>query len=54
MNMKVLLINGSPNREGCTFTALGEVAATLQKHGIVIGSPVYEPGVRTHFIQEKY
>lgn len=32
--MKVLLINGSPNREGCTYTALSEVAATLQKHGI--------------------
>ncbi len=32
--MKVLLINGSPNREGCTFTALSEVAATLNRHGI--------------------
>ncbi len=32
--MKVLLINGSPNSEGCTFTALSEVAATLQKHDI--------------------
>ncbi len=32
--MKVLLINGSPNRQGCTYTALSEVAATLQKHGI--------------------
>ncbi len=32
--MKVLLINGSPNREGCTYTALSEVAATLHKHSI--------------------
>ncbi len=32
--MKVLLINGSPNEHGCTYTALSEVAATLNKHGI--------------------
>ena len=32
--MKVLLINGSPNKNGCTFTALNEVAQTLQQHGI--------------------
>lgn len=32
--MKVLLINGSPNSNGCTFTALCEVAATLNKNGI--------------------
>jgi len=32
--MKVLLINGSPNKEGCTFTALAEVAATLEKNGV--------------------
>ena len=30
--MKVLLINGSPNREGCTFTALTEVAKTLNEN----------------------
>ena len=24
--MKVLLINGSPHKEGCTFVALSEVA----------------------------
>jgi len=29
--MKVLLINGSPNEKGCTYTALREVADTLQK-----------------------
>lgn len=32
--MKVLLINGSPNEHGCTYTALSETAETLQKHGI--------------------
>lgn len=32
--MKVLLINGSPHPEGCTHTALSEVALALQKHGI--------------------
>lgn len=32
--MKVLLINGSPHKEGCTFTALTEVAGALEKEGI--------------------
>lgn len=32
--MKVLLINGSPNEAGCTFTALNEVAETLHKNDI--------------------
>ena len=32
--MKVLLINGSPNRNGCTYTALREVADTLERDGI--------------------
>ena len=32
--MKVLLINGSPDEKGCTYTALSEVAETLHKHGI--------------------
>ena len=32
--MKVLLINGSPNKEGCTFTALSEVAGSLNAEGI--------------------
>ena len=29
--MKVLLINGSPKKEGCTYTALKEVADELEK-----------------------
>jgi multimeric flavodoxin WrbA len=32
--MKVLLVNGSPNKEGCTYTALTEVAGALQKNGV--------------------
>ena len=32
--MKVLLVNGSPRPEGCTFTALSEVAGALEKNGI--------------------
>lgn len=32
--MNVLLINGSPNEHGCTYTALSEVAGTLNKHQI--------------------
>ena len=32
--MKVLLINGSPNEKGCTYTALTEVERTLNKNGI--------------------
>lgn len=32
--MKVLLVNGSPHKEGCTYTALCEVAKTLNECGI--------------------
>lgn len=32
--MKVLLINGSPNEAGCTYTALQEVAGKLAEHGV--------------------
>lgn len=32
--MKVILINGSPNAKGCTFTALEEVSKTLHQEGI--------------------
>lgn len=32
--MKVLLINGSSKKEGCTYTALLEVACQLNKNGI--------------------
>ena len=32
--MKVLLINGSPNEKGCTYTALNEIATVLKAEGI--------------------
>jgi len=32
--MKVILVNGSPNEKGCTYTALEEVAVTLNSEGI--------------------
>jgi Multimeric flavodoxin WrbA len=32
--MKVLLINGSPNAKGCTYTALTEVEKTLKEAGV--------------------
>ena len=32
--MKVLLINGSPNGHGCTYTALKEIEKTLRQEGI--------------------
>lgn len=32
--MKVILVNGSPNEKGCTYTALKEVEKTLNEEGI--------------------
>ena len=32
--MKILLVNGSPNKNGCTYTALTEVAKALNEEGI--------------------
>lgn len=32
--MKVLLINGSPNKNGCTYTALSEVAKALDENNV--------------------
>ena len=32
--MKVLLVNGSPKENGCTFTALSEVASALNGEGV--------------------
>lgn len=32
--MKVLLVNGSPNQKGCTYTALSVAASTLKEKGI--------------------
>lgn len=47
--MKVLLINGSPHKDGCTFTALNEVAKTLEKNGITL--PEREPHLWTNFVR---
>ena len=32
--MKVLLVNGSPHKEGCTYTALCAVSGALNLNGI--------------------
>lgn len=40
--LKVLLFNGSPHAEGCTYTALKEIADTLREEGI--GSQIYHVG----------
>lgn len=40
--MKVLLLNGSPRKNGCTYTALCEVADTLKKEGIE--SEIFQAG----------
>ena len=32
--MKVILVNGSPHKEGCTYTALKEVEKTLNEEGV--------------------
>ena len=40
--MKVLLFNGSPNKEGCTYTALKEIEKTLKEEGIE--SEIYQIG----------
>ena len=42
--MKVLLINGSPHSEGCTYTALKEVADTLNQNGIE--TEIYHIGIQ--------
>lgn len=40
--MKVLLVNGSPHENGCTHTALEEVAKTLQAEGV--GTEIFQIG----------
>lgn len=40
--MKVLLFNGSPHKNGCTYTALEEIAKTLKEEGIE--SEIYHIG----------
>lgn len=33
-SLKVLLVNGSPHKEGCVYTVLSEIAGTLKEEGI--------------------
>jgi len=40
--MKVLLFNGSPHKEGCTYVALKEIEKTLKEEGI--NSEIYQIG----------
>ena len=40
--MKVLLFNGSPHKNGCTYVALEEIAKTLKEEGIE--SEIYQLG----------
>lgn len=41
--MKVLLFNGSPHKNGCTYTALEEIAKTLKEEGVE--SEIYQIGI---------
>ena len=34
IKMKVLLVNGSPNKNGCTYTALTEIEKILKTYDI--------------------
>ena len=40
--MKVLLLNGSPHQNGCTYTALEEISKTLKEEGI--NSEIFQLG----------
>lgn len=42
--MKVLLFNGSPHKDGCTYTALEEISKTLKEEGI--DSEIYQIGTK--------
>lgn len=42
--MKVLMINGSPNAHGCTYTALCEIQKSLQNH--CIDSEIFHIGTK--------
>lgn len=41
--MNVILVNGSPHPKGCTYTALREVAGTLNKEGI--DTQIFQVGI---------
>ncbi len=43
--MKVLLFNGSPHKNGCTYTALEEISKTLKEEGVE--SETYQIGIKS-------
>ncbi len=43
--MKVLLFNGSPHKNGCTYTALEEISKTLKEEGVE--SEIYQIGIKS-------
>lgn len=43
--MKILLINGSPNQKGCTYTALNEIAKVLEENGAE--TEIFQSGSRS-------
>jgi len=47
--MKVLLVNGWPHKNGCTYTALTEIEKELNKEGIEL--PEQEKITFTNFIR---
>ena len=47
--MKVLLVNGSPNAEGCTYTALQAIATTL----VTVLEKVWKLGTSTFCTSHK-
>ncbi len=42
--MKVVLVNGSPRPNGCTYTALSEVAGALEENGVA--TEIFQLGVK--------
>lgn len=42
--MKVILINGSPNQHGCTYTGLSIIKEQLEKNGV--GAKIYQVGTK--------
>lgn len=50
--MKVLMVNGGPHKEGCTYTALCEVAEVLKAEGI--DSEIFRIGNITAFMDRAF
>ena len=50
--MKVLLLNGSPNEKGCTFTALAEIAKELEKENARLKKLVAEQALDISILRD--